>query len=140
MHERRVADLLRVPQKRRGHLRVEQGTRQRAHLAQQYLEVLPARVEQLHHGLVLQQRRQHAQIIDLEGIHDGRLVVGGQLQKAQLRVIGLLAQKLRVDGEHARAHRPIRERLEIFLVCYVHRGVLTVPCLVFPAPCCTMPS
>ena len=44
-----VADLLRVPQKRRRHLRVEKRLREHAHLVPQDLKVLPTGVQHLHH-------------------------------------------------------------------------------------------
>ena len=52
MHERPVANLLRMAEKSRSHLRVKKGTRHRSHLTQENLYVLPARVKELHRALV----------------------------------------------------------------------------------------
>ena len=82
MHERRVADLLRMAQERGGHLRVEQGMRQHAHLTQQDLQILVACMEQLHDVLVAQHGREYLQIVDGERIDVGRLIVGRELDQA----------------------------------------------------------
>ena len=52
MHERPVANLLRMAEKSRSHLRVKKGTRHRSHLTQENLYVLPACVEKLHRALI----------------------------------------------------------------------------------------
>ena len=52
MHERPVANLLRMAEESRSHLRVKKGTRHRSHLTQKNLYVLPARVKELHRALV----------------------------------------------------------------------------------------
>ena len=81
-------------------------------------------MEELHDALVRKQRLQHAQVVHLERVHDDRLVVGGKLQQAQLRVVGLLAQEFGVDGKHRRRPGTLHERFEALLVCYVHWVVL----------------
>ena len=52
MDERPVANLLRMAEKSRSHLRVKKGTRHRSHLTQKNLYILPARVKELHRALV----------------------------------------------------------------------------------------
>ena len=86
-----VADLLRVPQQRRRHLRVEQRLRKHAHLVPQDLKVLPAGVQHLHDAGILEKRRQHMQVLHAKRVDHRHLVVGGELDQAQARIIGLLA-------------------------------------------------
>ena len=86
-----VADLLRVPQKRRRNLRVEQRLRKHAHLMPQDLKVLPAGVQHLHDAGILEQRGQHMQVLDAKRVDHRHLVISGELDQAQARIIGLLA-------------------------------------------------
>ena len=124
-----------MAQKGRRYLRVENRPRQHAHFAQKNLQILRARMEQLHDAFVFQHRLQCAQIADGERVHDNSFVVGGQLNKAQLRVVGFLAKKLRIDRQNARTHGALDERHEVFLVCYVHRGFLTLCFTLYVVPC-----
>ena len=57
----------------------------------QDLKVLPTGVQHLHHIWVLEQRGQHMQVLNGERVDHRHLVVGGELDQAQARIIGLLA-------------------------------------------------
>jgi hypothetical protein len=86
-------------------------------------------MEQLHDGGVFQQGNDNGKILDGEGVDHGHLRVGGQLQQAQIRVIGLLAQKLGIDGQNRRRGRAADESLEVFLVRNVfHVGPCSLGC------------
>ena len=64
--------------------------------------------------------RKRREIVDRERIDDGDLVVGRELQKAEFRVVGLLAKELGIHGEHGAFRRAAREILEIGLVGNIH--------------------
>ena len=86
------------------------------------LEILAARMEQLDDPLVGEQGLERIEALDGEGIDDGHPIIRRQLQKAQLGVVGLLAEELGVHRKHARTLGAAGERLERFLVGYVHPG------------------
>ena len=126
VHQRPVADLLGVAQKSGRHLGIEQGRRQNAQLAIEDLQILASGVEELHDGRVGKQRGEHLHVLDGEGIHDGHFRIRSQLNEAEVRIVGLLAQKLRINGQDRRRGRSAHEGLQVFLACNVfHDG----PCL-----------
>jgi len=67
---------------------------------QEDLQVLPAGMEDLDDGLVGQQRAQQIELQTLrQDVDDGGILGARQLNEAEFRIVGLFAQKLRVDQE-----------------------------------------
>ena len=115
LDERSVADLLNLTEQRRRDLRIENRRRNAPEVVKHDLDVLMARMEQLHDALVLEQRTHRADIVYGKRVDDDRFVVGGHLQEAQLRVIRLLAEELGIDSQHARFACAGDERIQFLL-------------------------
>ena len=99
LDERPVAHLLAHPQKRCGHLRVEERSDGAAQRVGDDLEILRAGVEHLGDGGVLEQGADGREVVDGERVDRGGLVMGAELDEAELGEVGLLAQELGIDGE-----------------------------------------
>ena len=101
LHKRAVAQLHAVAQEGGSELRVEHRLGNAAKRAVNDLEILGARVDHLDDRGVAEELGHGRQILKYEGVH-GRDVIGrgGELDEAETRVIGALAQELSVDGEH----------------------------------------
>ncbi len=94
----RVPDLGRQADECRCNLRVEQGTHQ-SNGGQQNLEILSRSVHDLHRARCGQDRREWCQVRKCERIHAHGVARRRQLQQAQLRAIGALAQEFRVEPQ-----------------------------------------
>ena len=82
-----------------GHLRVEDRVRDQLGLRPDDLEILPGGVKHLHDRFVGHQVVERLEVdARAERIDDGFVVGTGDLDQAQLRPEGLLANELRVDG------------------------------------------
>ena len=126
--ERTVAHLQRKAQKRCRCLRVEHGSRHDARLVVQNADVLRARVEYLHAVLIRQDRNERGEVFHgnrVDERSDGAVV---DLEQAQTRVIGLLAQEFGVDAEDLGALEPGGERGQLLDVrdVFAHMLVLAV--------------
>ena len=73
-------------------------------------------MKELHRALVFEKRGDYGKIVHRERVDDGDFVVSGHLQKAELRVVGCLAEELGIDGEHLGARDAFDERFEARLV------------------------
>ena len=60
------------------------------------------------------------QIVDREGVDDHALVRRGDLHQAQLGVIGLLPQELRVDGDSRKSTGALAEGGQVLICGDVH--------------------
>ena len=96
-------------------MRIKDRGRRDARLMMQDRDILRARMEYLHAVLVGENGDERREIRDRERIDDGgnRSVI--ELQQAELRVIGLLAHELGVNGEHTRTLELASELLELRL-------------------------
>jgi len=95
-----VAHLLAHAERHGGDLRVEHGRRCAADEIVENFQILPAGVDQLQQSLVIQHGEEGRQIHPrCQRVDRGRLLVAGKLQQAQLRIVGVLAHELGVDGD-----------------------------------------
>ena len=109
LHQRAIANLLALAQKRRGELRVKDRRGHAAKRVENHLEVLRAGVEHLGDALVLQKGNERRKVADGQRVDGHRLVRRRHLNEAQLGVIGAFAQKLGVHGDDARLGRALAE-------------------------------
>ena len=73
-------------------------------------------MKELHRALVFEKRGDHGKVVHRERVDDGDFVVSSHLQKAELRIVGCLAEELGIDGEHFCTRNAFDERLEARLV------------------------
>ena len=98
-----VRDLVAIAQHHRRDLRVEQGRGHHATQLHHDLHVLPRGVEDLHHSLVRHQVPEGLHVEPVgERIDDGRASLRGDLDEAELGVVGRLAQELGVHRHEGR--------------------------------------
>ena len=99
-----IADLLALAQRHARDLGVEERMRRLAGQVEDDFDVLPASMEDLEHVLIVDQQVEQRRHVESRGLGVDRrsFLPVGDLEKAQLRPIGVLAHELGVHGDEVR--------------------------------------
>jgi len=102
---------------RGGELRVEERPGQAVEELEEEFQVLPAGVKDLDRLLVVEERQERRQLQSRrEAVDRDGLFRPGDLQQAELRIVGLLPQEFRVERDVGRAALPLAEGRELFCI------------------------
>ena len=77
-------------------------------------------MEDLHDPVIHEDVLQGREVVDQDGVDNGRGVLCRQLHEAELGIIGALPQELRVDRKQLGARYRIDELLQSRFIRYVH--------------------
>ena len=102
----------RITRERGGHLRVDEARRHSPRALEDHLEILPSAVQHPCEARVEQPRVERLEVELGEAVDAGYLLAGADLDEAQLRVVGLLAHELGIDGGDRRRGEHGDESLE----------------------------
>jgi len=96
-----LSDLFALAERHARDLRIEQRKRRLAGEIIDDFDVLPAGMEHLEHVFIVHQQVEQGRQVDARrlGIDRGRFLVVGDLDQAQVRPIGVLAHKFRIDRD-----------------------------------------
>ena len=76
---------------------------------------------------VLEDRGERREILDEDGVDRGDVAAGVDLDEAKAREVGLLAEKLGIDGDDAAGGDLVAVGLELFLGGKIHASsILTI--------------
>ena len=134
LHQLPIADLIAKAADHGGNLRIEQGGGNHLGEIPHDFNILARCVEDLHDGLVGHQLIDRAHVEPLgQGVHRHRLVIGGELDDAELRPKGRLPQELGVHGDKGVPGEAAANRSEVF----GRRDQAHRSCLYMNRPGCT---